>query len=162
MTKRKTSKQSWLTRLKSHPVLYNLLLIATTLVALFVGANLLLAIGTRHGMKRTVPEFKGLLLSDAERVANREGLELVVNDSLYVAAFPGGVVLEQLPAGGVDVKSGRKIYVTINSFSQKRVAMPYVARTEERWPRYAHMWVSSDPSSDGGDQERASFMQIQT
>lgn len=127
MTKRKTSKQSWLTRLKSHPVLYNLLLIATTLVALFVGAYLLLAIGTRHGMKRTVPEFKGLLLSDAERVADREGLELVVNDSLYVAAFPGGVVLEQLPAGGVDVKSGRKIYVTINSFSQKRVAMPYVA-----------------------------------
>lgn len=127
MTKRKTSKQSWLTRLKSHSVLYNLLLIATTLVALFVGANLLLAIGTRHGMKRTVPEFKGLLLSDAERVADREGLELVVNDSLYVAAFPGGVVLEQLPAGGVDVKSGRKIYVTINSFSQKRVAMPYVA-----------------------------------
>lgn len=127
MTKRKTSKQSWLTRLKSHSVLYNLLLIATMLVALFVGANLLLAIGTRHGMKRTVPEFKGLLLSDAERVADREGLELVVNDSLYVAAFPGGVVLEQLPAGGVDVKSGRKIYVTINSFSQKRVAMPYVA-----------------------------------
>ena len=37
-----------------------------------------------------------------------------------------------------------------------------VARTEERWPRYAHMWVSSDPSSDGGDQERASFLQIQT
>jgi beta-lactam-binding protein with PASTA domain len=127
MTKRKSTKQSWLTRLKSRPILYNLLLIATTLVALFVVAHLLLAVGTRHGMKRTVPQFKGLLLSDAERVADREGLELVVNDSLYVAAFPGGVVLEQLPAGGVDVKSGRKIYVTINSFSQKRVAMPYVA-----------------------------------
>ena len=127
MTKRKSTKQSWLTRLKSRPILYNLLLIATTLVALFVVAHLLLAVGTRHGMKRTVPQFKGLLLSDAERVADREGLELVVNDSLYVAAFPGGVVLEQLPAGGVDVKSGRKIYVTINSFSQKRVAMPYGA-----------------------------------
>ena len=127
MTKRKSTKQSWLTRLKSRPILYNLLLIATTLVALFVVAHLLLAVGTRHGMKRTVPQFKGRLLSDAERVADREGLELVVNDSLYVAAFPGGVVLEQLPAGGVDVKSGRKIYVTINSFSQKRVAMPYVA-----------------------------------
>ncbi len=127
MTKRKSTKQSWLTRLKSRPILYNLLLIVTTLVALFVVAHLLLAVGTRHGMKRTVPQFKGLLLSDAERVADREGLELVVNDSLYVAAFPGGVVLEQLPAGGVDVKSGRKIYVTINSFSQKRVAMPYVA-----------------------------------
>ena len=127
MTKRKSTKQSWLTRLKSRPIQYNLLLIATTLVALFVVAHLLLAVGTRHGMKRTVPQFKGLLLSDAERVADREGLELVVNDSLYVAAFPGGVVLEQLPAGGVDVKSGRKIYVTINSFSQKRVAMPYVA-----------------------------------
>ena len=36
-------------------------------------------------------------------------------------------MLEQLPKGGVDVKEGRKIYVTINSFAQKRLPLPYVA-----------------------------------
>ena len=37
------------------------------------------------------------------------------------------VVLDQLPEKGVEVKPGRTIYVTINSFSQKRVPVPYVA-----------------------------------
>ena len=37
------------------------------------------------------------------------------------------MVLDQLPEKGVEVKPGRTIYVTINSFSQKRVPVPYVA-----------------------------------
>jgi beta-lactam-binding protein with PASTA domain len=44
-----------------------------------------------------------------------------------VPAYEGGVVLDQLPKGGVEVKSGRKVYVTINSFRQKMVKVPYVA-----------------------------------
>ena len=128
MAQKSSTKTSWLTRLKQRfPLFYNILLIGVTLIVGAVAIHIALLIGTRHGMKRTVPQFKGLLLKDALRVAEDKGLELVVNDSLYVAAFPGGVVLEQLPAGGFDVKSGRKIYITINSFSQKKVKMPYVA-----------------------------------
>ena len=42
-------------------------------------------------------------------------------------AYEGGVVLDQLPKGGAEVKAGRKVYVTINSFREKMVAVPYVA-----------------------------------
>jgi beta-lactam-binding protein with PASTA domain len=78
-------------------------------------------------MRRTVPDFTGLGLKDAQYYAEKRGLKLIINDSLYVPAYPGGMVLEQLPKGGVDVKEGRKIYITINSFAQKKLPMPYVA-----------------------------------
>ena len=66
-------------------------------------------------------------LKDAQYYAEQRGLKLIINDSLYVPAYPGGMVLEQLPKGGVAVKEGRKIYITINSFAQKKLPMPYVA-----------------------------------
>ena len=124
---KKTNNKSWLARLKSRPILWNLVLIAVVLVLLLVLSYIALAVGTRHGMRRTVPDFTGLGLKDAQYYAEQRGLKLIINDSLYVPAYPGGLVLEQLPKGGVDVKEGRKIYITINSFAQKKLPMPYVA-----------------------------------
>lgn len=124
---KKTNKKSWLAQLKSRPILWNLTLIAVVLISLLVLTYIALAVGTRHGMRRTVPDFTGLGLKDAQYYAEKRGLKLIINDSLYVPAYPGGMVLEQLPKGGVDVKEGRKIYITINSFAQKKLPMPYVA-----------------------------------
>lgn len=125
--KRGESNASWFDRLRSNPILWNLTLIAVVLVALIVLSYIALAVGTRHGMRRRVPDFTGLTLKDAQYYASQKGLKIIVNDSLYVPAYPGGMVLEQLPKGGVDVKEGRKIYLTINSFAQKKLPMPYVA-----------------------------------
>ena len=125
--KRGKSNASWFDRLRSNPILWNLTLIAVVLIALFVLSYIALAVGTRHGMRRRVPDFTGLTLKDAQYYASQKGLKIIVNDSLYVPAYPGGMVLEQLPKGGVDVKEGRKIYLTINSFAQKKLPMPYVA-----------------------------------
>lgn len=102
-------------------------MIAVVLISLLVLSYIALAVGTRHGMRRTVPDFTGLGLKDAQYYAEQRGLKLIINDSLYVPAYPGGMVLEQLPKGGVAVKEGRKIYITINSFAQKKLPMPYVA-----------------------------------
>ena len=113
--------------LKKHPFLYNALLIAAALAALAAAASLAMHFGTRHGSHCTVPDFRGVSLSQAEREARREGLEIIVNDSLYVPAYEGGIVLDQLPDKGAQVKAGRKIYVTINSCRQKMVRVPYVA-----------------------------------
>lgn len=124
---KKVVNKSWFARLKSKPILWNLTLIAVTLVLLLLLSYIALAVGTRHGMRRTVPDFTGLGLKDAQYYAEQRGLNLIINDSLYVPAYPGGMVLEQLPKGGVAVKAGRKIYVTINSFAQKKLPMPYVA-----------------------------------
>ena len=50
-----------------------------------------------------------------------------MNDSLYVPAFDPGVILEQRPAAGTEVKPGRRIYVTVNSSQQRMIDVPYVA-----------------------------------
>ena len=82
---------------------------------------------TRHGTHRTVPDFTGIRIGDVERMADGERLEIIINDSLFVPAYEGGIVLDQLPKAGAEVKAGRKVYVTINSVRQKMVQVPYVA-----------------------------------
>ena len=114
-------------RLKESPIAYNLVSIVLILVAIIAACSLLMMILTRHGTHRTVPDFTGIPLSDAERAAHDRGLKIIINDSLYVPAYDGGIVLDQLPVAGVEVKAGRKVYVTINSFRQKTVKVPYVA-----------------------------------
>lgn len=126
MKRQNTITTAWQS-LKRQPLAYNAVLVLLTVFGIAITAHIAMALGTRHGMRRTVPDFTGLRIDDAEYYASRRGLHIVVNDSLYVPAYPGGMVLDQLPKGGVDVKSGRKIYVTINSFKQKMVPLPYVA-----------------------------------
>lgn len=115
---------SWL---KRHTILYHLTVIALIFIGVAIASFAAMAFGTRHSARRTVPDFVGLQLNDAEYFAERRDLNIIVNDSLHVSAYPGGVVLDQLPKGGVVVKPGRKIYVTINSSRQRMVAVPYVA-----------------------------------
>jgi beta-lactam-binding protein with PASTA domain len=115
---------SWL---KKHTIAYNIVVIALVFLGLAIASFIAMALGTRHSARRTVPDFVGLRMNDAEYFAARRDLQIIVNDSLHVAAYPGGVVLDQLPKGGVVVKPGRKIYVTINSVRQRMVDVPYVA-----------------------------------
>ena len=115
---------SWL---KNHTILYHLVVIALVLLGLAVASFVLMALGTRHSARRTVPDFVGLKLNDANYFAGRRDLKIIINDSLHVSAYPGGVILDQLPKGGVVVKPGRKIYVTVNSVRQRMVVVPYVA-----------------------------------
>ena len=90
--------QNYLSRLRRHPLLWNLALIAAIILAMAVAAHILMQLGTRHGARRTVPDLSGVQ-----------------------------IVLDQLPEGGVEVKPGRTVYITINSFRQKMVPVPYVA-----------------------------------
>ena len=135
MEKRRNSKKRasqggldvLIARLKASPIAYHAVLIACTLLVIIVLSSIMMNIVTRHGTHRTVPDFMGVKIADAERIADDESLEIIINDSLFVPAYEGGVVLDQLPKGGVQVKAGRKVYVTINSFREKMVEVPYVA-----------------------------------
>ena len=124
---RRTKNLSLIERLQQNRLLYNLLLIAGILLIMALAAHLIMQAGTRHGARRIVPDFSGIRLSDAEKLAARHDLELHINDSLFVPAYEGGIVLDQLPEGGVEVKPGRTVYIPINSFRQKMVEVPYVA-----------------------------------
>ena len=115
---------SWL---KKHTIAYNIVVIALVFLGVALASFIAMALGTRHSAKRTVPDFVGLRINDAEYFAKRRNLNIIINDSLHVSAYPGGVVLDQLPKGGVVVKPGRKVYVTINASRQRMVTVPYVA-----------------------------------
>lgn len=109
-------------------LLRNVVLAVSLLVIILVVAHLLLGVTTRHGRNKDVPNFIGATIEEAESMAREGRLEIIVNDSLYVPLYAGGVILEQRPSAGKDkVKSGRKIYVTINASRQRTVEVPYVA-----------------------------------
>lgn len=123
----KQRPRTYLEQLKAHPLLWNILSIVVIILAMAVAAHFVMQLGTRHGARCRVPDFSGLRLSEAQRMAHQNDLEIIVNDSLFVPIYEGGIVLDQLPEGGVDVKPGRKVYLTINAFREKRVPVPYVA-----------------------------------
>lgn len=126
MKKRRSNEPSLWQKIRNIKLLYNLLLIVLIFLALALVAHVAMQIGTRHGARRTVPDFTGIRLAEAERMAADCDLELFINDSLFVPAYDGGIVLDQLPEKGVEVKPGRTVYITINSFRQKMVPIPYV------------------------------------
>lgn len=115
-----------------NTILRNAVWIVLVIIVLTVISSLLLRFGTRHGSHLSVPDFSEMHLTDAERLARRQGLEIIVNDTLFVPAYDGGTILDQLPKGGAEVKAGRKVYVTINSSRQKSVKVPYVAERSLR------------------------------
>ena len=126
MKNKKKANGFW-QELKQYPLLYNMTLIVLIVLGVVLVSAIAMHFGTRHGSHRTVPDFSGVQLADAEKAAAKRGLQIIVNDSLFVPAYEGGMVLDQLPKGGAQVKAGRKVYVTINSLRQKMVKNPYVA-----------------------------------
>ena len=88
--------------------------------------------GTRHNDTIVVPNFVGKTIEEAQSIAENRDLNIVVRDSIFDVDLPGGTIVDQLPGTSdvrdVTVKPGRKIYVTINAYSRRQVAVPYVAK----------------------------------
>ena len=104
--------QNTLSELRRNKLVWNLLLIVLIILAMAVIAHFVMQAGTRHGARRTVPDFSGIALGEAQRIARANDLRLHINDSLFVPAYEGGTVLDQLPEGGVEVKPGRCLLYT--------------------------------------------------
>ena len=93
----------------------NLLAMVVVTVGLVWGTFKWLDIYTRHDVSVTVPDVKGLDLSDAMRLLEERNLNPVVSDSTYSPSQPGGMVLDMIPAQGAVVKEGRSVYLTVNT-----------------------------------------------
>ena len=107
VVRRKPAKRGLLAEIKQKPVVYHALLICGVVVAIILASSLLMHVVTRHGTHRTVPDFSGVKIAEAQQIAKKTKLEIIINDSLFVPAYEGGIVLDQLPKGGVEVKAGR-------------------------------------------------------
>lgn len=113
-------------KINANPITRNLVLAACAILVFVFVVNLMLNLFTRHGQVHEVPDLSGLSVEEATQAGKSASLRIEINDSLYVPAYPGGIILEQNPSPGAKVKSGRRVFVTINSFKQKMVPIPYV------------------------------------
>jgi len=110
------------------PVVYwNLIAMVLVGIALCIGLWMWMVRYTMHGESVEVPEVKGMMLGDAEYALSELDLVMVVVDSAYVRQQPAGIVLEQKPASGSRVKSGREIYLTINQKQTPTNTIPDIA-----------------------------------
>jgi beta-lactam-binding protein with PASTA domain len=99
-------------------------------LALVIGVAIILVliiwlnIYTRHGQSRPTPEIRGLTISEAKHVADKNRMKMQIIDSVYTAFVPRGCIAEQTPLPGHRVKKGRTIKATINAFNPEMVAVP--------------------------------------
>lgn len=101
------------------------LLGALLVVAVLVGgASIALNFITGHNKELIVPDITDMRVKDAEFEAHQAGMRTEVIDSVYVKRLKRGYVYKQNPAPGSKVKKGRRIMLTINAVTPKKVSMP--------------------------------------
>lgn len=103
--------------------LFQYLLLALALLLVFLTSALLAMRFAIHGREVQVPRLAALSPSQAERVANDEGLVLSVGGRFYSSDVPAGRIISQAPAAGSTVRRGWKVVVS-ESLGPQRAAIP--------------------------------------
>ena len=63
-----------------------------------------------------IPNLEGLNVIEAESITKSEGIQVVVADTIFTNDINPGIILEQFPAAGKEVKIGRAIKIKITQF----------------------------------------------
>jgi eukaryotic-like serine/threonine-protein kinase len=84
-----------------------------------------------HGAEVTIPDFKGLTVTEATNKAAATGLNLSVDNHFYSAEMPVGRVLSQSPVPGTRVRREWHVRLT-ESLGPQRVAIPNLSGTDQR------------------------------
>lgn len=112
----------------TSPIVWgNLLGMLLFVVMLVAGAWYGTMAYTHHGEIVCVPDVSRIHHADAALLLSQYGLETVVSDSGYNRNLAKGSVLMQQPKAGTEVKSGRKVYLTVNSSNAPTLTMPDIA-----------------------------------
>ena len=78
---------------------------------------------TRHDEKVRVPRVIGENVEDLPNLLEKKGFRFALLDSVWDRTKPKGMVMEQKPIPNELVKEGRKIYITINARSTKKIKL---------------------------------------
>jgi len=102
----------------------HLLFAFLTILGILYASFMLLGVYTQHNKSIDVPDFKGIYIKDLDNFIQDYTLEYIIVDSVYNSEKEKGTVIEQDPEPGASVKLGRKVYLTVNSMVNVKVAMP--------------------------------------
>lgn len=124
-------KLTWLRKIKEAYCLRPWVRFSTHLVAaimLFVGLlfmiKFMLDVVTRHDEQKLVPDFTNMTVQQAAVLAAKNDLVIEVVDSVCIKRMRRGAVYRQNPEPSSVVKSGRRIVLTINSVTPRKIMMP--------------------------------------
>src|SRR5579872_7039844 len=84
-----------------------------------------------HGREVRVPRLRGLTPTEAERLANSEGLVLSLESRFYSPDIPEGYIVSQSPAPDAKVRRGWKVRVAASLWAQ-RASVPNVVGESQR------------------------------
>jgi len=114
-------------KLTSPIVYWNLIMLVVVSIVLLIVLWFWMKDFSHHSESVEVPQVKGMLLADAEYELEKQGMVVVVSDSSYNRDLPAGTVLEMTPVAGSKVKTGRNIYLTINTRNAPTLPIPDIA-----------------------------------
>lgn len=120
------NNNSFLDFFKKHRILANILIITAVNLVLLTVAYLSLGPYTHHNEYQIVPELKGMSVEEVSTLLASKNLKYEVTDSIFDNTSKPGCIIMQTPKGGSKIKDGRTIYLTIRSYSTKKVKVPYV------------------------------------
>ena len=99
------------------------------LIALLITAGLLWLVVsyldnfTNHGEQVLVPNVLGKKTEELDTALIDKGFEYIIIDSIFDRKRPKGIVVDQSPSPDYFVKEGRKLYLTINARTIKKITI---------------------------------------
>lgn len=101
-------------------ILFAIALIAALLFIFLLSLNWI----THHGKILKIPSVTGKSLSDAKTVLEKQGFDILIQDSVYVDSIAPLNVVKQFPEADAEVKINRTVYLTINRAVPPLIQMP--------------------------------------
>jgi len=111
--------------------LFRYFLLGLVLVLVCFSSALLAMRFAIHGREVRVPRLRGLTPTEAERLANSEGLVLSLESRFYSPDIPEGYIVSQSPAPDAKVRRGWKVRVAA-SLGAQRASVPNVVGESQR------------------------------
>ncbi len=120
--------------LQNKPIIKNIVYAGLTALVILFALLWWLKYYTNHGEKIETPDFTGLSINDAQKLAKKSNLQLVI-DSVYNPNAVKGSVFIQKPSAHTDstpswVKPERKIYLTAVRMSVQKLPFPNIDASE--------------------------------
>jgi len=109
---------------KDYWILKLLLMGGLAVIGVIIFSVLMLKVITRHSKELAVPDFSGMTVAEAQKVAKKHNVRIEVTDSVFLPRVTRGSIFRQNPTAGTNVKKNRRILLTINSVEPKRINMP--------------------------------------
>ena len=110
-----------------------LLYIFIILFVLFLTISLTLKLITHHQQYIQVPDLNGVPIAALANIMNKENLRFeIIDSSRYIPEIPPLSVIDHVPYAGSEVKTNRKIYLTVNPSGYQKITVPNLIQITKR------------------------------